>query len=343
MKSMSEIKELYFKTQLEEKKKQLEKHSKTISDFISFCSGRGIILTLENFSYVRTIGIIVKYPNLLFLLKPQLKKVDEELIECKSLEEHFEKRNIKSGLLYSDQFIAMAHPYFRRNFNEVANFAPQFIDLFWQFKDKNVKTYIALDANRLRVNIDDSAYMEFDTWYGPSFNKQIEKIPNGTVKIRPPGHLDESNISFVFNEAYSFDIKWTEKNQIKTFQAEEFKTDKITISINGADYYPARYIHAEYDMKNKCFRHFDGAIHLYKKHEYYARRETDFNFNEKLEFQLKAKSYKLFKMNENVSVDTWINYTSQFCTGNPLVYEYFEGKYPSHIQEVLDKIEKNKI
>lgn len=335
---MSDIKERYIRAQQEERKKQLENHSKTIEAFIKLCSKIGLKLTHENFNYIQTIGIVAKYPDLLFHLKPELEKVDEELVESKSLEKHFEKKVFNSGMLYSDKFIAMAHPYFRRGMSEFSNFAPRFIDLFWKFKDDNVKTYIALDANRVRINVDDSAYLELDTWYGASFKEQIEEIPNDVVKIRPPSHLDDTDISFFFNDAYSFDIKWTEKNGIKTFQAEEFKTEKVTVTVDETEYYPVRYIHAEYDIKEKSFRHFDGAIHFYDKDEYYQRRESDLNFNEKIGTHLKAKTYKLFKMNENVSVDTWITFTSHFCTGNPLVFEYFEGKYPDHIQEIIEKI-----
>jgi len=338
MDTMSEIKERYIKFQIEERKKQLEIHSETINEFIELCSSIGLNLTLENFSYIQTIGIVAEYPDLLFHLKPELEKKDEDLIDCKSLEKHFEKRGFNSGMLYSDKFIAMAHPYFRRGMNEFANFAPRFIDLFWNFKDDKVNKYIALDANRVRINVDNSAYVELDTWYGASFNEQIEEIPNGIVKVRPPAQLDETDISFFFNEAYSFDIKWTEKNGIKTFQSEEFKTDKVTITFNEIEYYPVRYIHAEYDIKKKYFRHFDGAIHFYDKDEYFQRRDSDLNFNEKIGTHLKAKTYKLFKMNGNVSIDTWITLTSHFCTGNPLVFEYFEGKYPDHIQEILNKI-----
>jgi len=282
MESISEIKERYIRAQQEERKKQLENHSETIEEFIKLCSKIELKLTRDNFNYIQTIGIVAKYPGLLYLLKPELEKVDEELIECKSLEKHFEKKKFNSGMLYSDKFIAMAHPYFRRGMSEFANFAPRFIDLFWKFKDDKVKTYIALDANRVRINVDNSAYNEFDTWYGASFSKQIENIPNGVVKIRPPADLDESDISLFFNEAYSFDVKWTEKDKIKIFQAEEFKTDKVTYSEKGSKYYPVRYIHAEYDIKNKNFRHFDGAIHFYEEDEYFQRRDSDLNFNEKI-------------------------------------------------------------
>lgn len=336
MKSMTEIQKRYIKAQQDEIEKQLDKNSETIKEFILLCSDIGLKLTNENFSYVQTIGIVAKYPGLLFHLKPELKKVDEDLIECKLLEKHFEKKVFNSGMLYSDKFIAMAHPYFRRGLNESANFAPRFIDLFWQFNDDKVKTYVALDANRVRINVDNSAYSEFDTWYGASFQKNIENIPNGVVKIRPPAYLDEFYISFLFNEAYSLDIKWSEKDKIKTFQAEEFKIDKVSLLIDKVKYFPVRYLHAEYDIKNKKFRHFDGAIHFYTKDEYFQRRDSDMNFNEKINTHLKAKTYKLFKMNENVSIESWITFVSYFCTGNPLLFEYFEGKYPDRIQEMID-------
>src|SRR5690606_32352712 len=111
---MSEIKERYIKAQIEERKKQLENNSETIDDFIKLCSKIGLKLTRENFNYIQTIGIVANYPDLLFLLKPELEKVDEDLIKFKSLEKHFEKKIFNSGMLYSDKFIAMAHPYFRR-------------------------------------------------------------------------------------------------------------------------------------------------------------------------------------------------------------------------------------
>lgn len=47
-------------------------------------------------------------------------------------------------------------------------------------------------------------------------------------------------------------------------------------------------------------------------------------------------------MNGNISVDTWIEFTSHFMTQNPLVNEYFEGEYPQHISEMLEVVRKNK-
>lgn len=63
-------------------------------------------------------------------------------------------------------------------------------------------------------------------------------------------------------------MKWVTKERIKAFQAEEFKTEKIKISKDGLASYPARYIHAEYNVDKQHFRHFDGAIHFYTESKY---------------------------------------------------------------------------
>ena len=83
-------------------------------------------------------------------------------------------------------------------------------------------------------------------------------------------------------------------------------------------------------------------MHLYTEDEYFARRDSDFNYNSKNNTQIKTDSEKLFKMNGEILVDTWVEFTSQFLTGNPLVFEYFEGYYPENISEMLEAVRKNK-
>lgn len=40
--------------------------------------------------------------------------------------------------------------------------------------------------------------------------------------------------------------------------------------------------------------------------------------------------------------NTWIEYSGHFMSGNPLVFEYFEGKYPDHIIQMLERESNNK-
>ncbi|HPF10722.1 MAG: hypothetical protein KDC52_00700 [Ignavibacteriae bacterium] len=341
MKSMQEIKEQYFIQMENYRKKELEDNAKVIEEFIRFCKRKNIILTKDNFNYIQPIGIVAKYPDLLNKLNTGLTKNDEELISCELINKFYSKKSFESGFLYSQNYVAMAHPFFRRGFSENANFAPRFIDLFWKLEDKDIDLYVALDANRVRVDVDGPSYLEEDTWYGASFNKEINKIPNGLVKLKPPMDLEDFSTSFLFKDVYSLDIKWSEKDGIKTFHAEEINIENVTVKIDGEEFHPVRYVHAEYVINKNHFRHFDGAIHLYQKYEYFQRRESDLNFNEKIEKHLKAKTFKIFKMNGLISIETWITYTSHFFTGNPLIFEYFEGKYPEQISEIINKIRKN--
>jgi hypothetical protein len=340
--SLEESIRKYNERKLNEEKNELSKNADTIRRFKELCSEKGLRLLDENFRYIYTIGIIASYPNILPILNPQIELDKEDLINFALLNTYYQKKSISTGFLYGTDYMVMAHPYFRRGFQQNTNFAPRFIDLFWRLNPIDMDLYIAIDLNRVRINVDNSMYMELDTWYGARFDKSISLISNGLSKLRPPLDLNETNIQFLFNNAYSLDTLWETNNNIKTFQAEEFKTEEVRLNLNGTNYFPSRYIHAEFDLNIGFFRHFDGALHLYNEEEYYERRDSDFNYNRKHDFYIKSNSRKLFKMNGKVSVDNWIQFSSHFLTGNPLIIEYFEGKYPDKILEILEKIRKKK-
>lgn len=338
MDELTEFQKQYLEKLKEEEKEELAKNAELISSFKKHMTRKGVSLTKENFKYLQTIGIVATYPNIISYLHPNLKSDKEGLLAFDNLCGCFEKRHFIDGYLYGENFMLMAHPYFRRGFHGINNYAPRFIELFWSYNNPDIQSYISLDTNRVRINVDNSIYMERDTWYGAQFNRDIEAVPDGNVKLRPPMDIEKHLISFFFRDAYSLDIKWTTKDNIKSFQAEEFKTEDIKLSKDGKEYYPVRYIHAEYDLENKYFRHFDGALHFYTEAEYFSRRDSDFNHNSKNKAHIKTLSQKLFKMNGVVSTDTWIEFSSHFLTGNPLVFEYFEGNYPVHINDMLGKV-----
>lgn len=325
----------YLQYQNEEKMEELKKHSVIIDEFIKYCNSKQINLTKENFDYIQTIGIIAKYPNIVYLLNEKIIPDKENLVGMNLLESEYQMKPFASGYYYSDKYMVMAHPYFRRGYHDNCNFAPRFIDVFWKFNKKDIQKHIAIDSDRVRINVDNTMYMEFDTWYGAKFQETIKDIDDGVVKLRPPLDLNSFEIEFFFGDTYALDIKWSSKNGIKTFQAEEFKSEKCKISRNGKDFFPTKYLHAEFDMNKNTFRHFDGAIHFYTSDEYYQRRDSDFNHNNKNSSQLKTLSLKLFKVNGLISIDDWTELTSQYLTGNPLVFEYFEEKFPDHIQEFI--------
>lgn len=326
----------YQKQLIELKKERLNSYKNTISEFRKHCRRIGIELGEGAFDYSPKIGVIAHHPNILLALEQGLAPDKAGLFECALLKKLFKKQRSNPGYYFSNNYMAMAHPMFRRGMYEENNWAPRFIDLFWGLDDKKeVSSYISLDRNRVRVNVDDSCYVELDTWFGAPFNEDIARIEDGTVKLRPSLDIKPRHVSLLFNSTYSLDIHWKTKESIKSFQALEFKENDIKINHDGNEYYPARYLHAEYDLNTACFRHFDGAIQYYSEQEYYQRRDTDFRHNEKLPNKIKAHSQKSFKFNGSIDTDMWQEFFSHFMTGNPLVHEYLTGSYPDYLTEHL--------
>lgn len=321
-------------------KENLEEYSNLINSFIEYGKSNDISLNINYFDYIPTIGVVCSYPNILLALNKNLKPDKEGLLNFSVLENQYERKLFRNGYLYSDKYMVMASSYFRRGYYFASNFAPSFIDLYWNYENPDNDKYIALDLNRVRINVDDPIYEERDIWYGAKFKDKIENIEDGIIKLRPPLDIPKYSISSFFGDVYSLDIKWSTKNNIKVFQCKEFKTESIKINICGDEYFPVKYIHAEYNMKTGSFRHFDGAIHFYTEEEYLNRRDTDFNHNYKNTDQIKASSQKLFKINGSVSVDKWIELTSHYLFANPLIFEYFEGKLPERLTEIIQLLRK---
>ncbi|MBL4585640.1 MAG: hypothetical protein JKX84_01080 [Flavobacteriales bacterium] len=205
MKNLTERQREYFQRMKETETKKLAENAGLIQLFKQACIEKGITLSDENFEYIQPIGIVACYPNIVEKLCPQLSKDKEGLLDFGFLSNQFEKQPFLSGYFYADNFILMAHSYFRRSLHPNSNFAPLFVDCFWGINQPNIDSYIALDYNRVRINVDNSAYKEFDTWFGAKFNRKVTEIDDGTVKLRPPSEFDDDDISFFCADAYSLE------------------------------------------------------------------------------------------------------------------------------------------
>jgi hypothetical protein len=326
--------------QREAEAEELSKHKSAIDSFRAFAEASGLLLKDEHFSYSPPTGVTANYPNIVKMLNLGVNRDKEGLVNFREAGTKHQTHPFAHGLLFGKNYVLLAHPYFRRSFHRLNNFAPRFIEFFWSLNDPQIDSFIAIDFDRVRINMDQSSYMELDTWYGSKFNHDIGQIKNEVVKLRPPLDIDSFDNDFLFAGGYCLDIVWETDKNIKTYKSEEFKAENVTVTKDGRTYHPVRYIHAEYDLAKEHFRHFDGAIHFYSPEEYYTRRDSDMNYNSKNLQHIKTPSEKLFKLNGVVSVDTWINFVSHFMTGNPLVIEYFEGKYPARVEEILNAIRK---
>lgn len=319
-------------------RKRLAEGADLIAKFKALAASKGVILNAESFEYIQTIGIVAKAQGIARTLLGPIRTERDGLLPFNVIASRFPPSPHCEGCFAGSDFILMAHPCFRRGMHPVSNWAPRFIDLFWRFDAPGIEKYIALDEDRVRIDVDGLGYFEADTWFGASFDEDIRNIKPGIVKLRPPLDLESRDISFLFADVYCLDIKWSESDGIKSFQALEMKTADIRIEIEGQHYFPARYLHAEFDLAANSFRHFDGAIQLFTKEEYFQRRASDFNMTMKNPAHIKARSSKVFKINGPLRVKDWVEFCCHFYAANPLTFEYFSGEYPQHVTEILERI-----
>lgn len=334
---MKLLMEQHLKAVDEHARSELERSSQLIERFSKMAAAKGIALGPDAFSYVQTIGIVASAPGLARSLLGISPTERDGLFAYDDIAARLPPSKFQEGYFSGPDYMLMAHPCFRRGMYPMNNWAPRFIDHFWGLDSSSIKKYIAIDEDRVRINVDDSAYVELDTWYGAPFNEDISRIKEGAVKLRPPVDLEASYVDLFFAKAYCLDIKWNESRQIKTFQALEIKTPDAKFVIGDQTLYPARYLHAEFDLPSGTFRHFDGAIQLFTEDEYLRRRDSDFNMPSKNIEHIKARSTKVFKLNGAIPVKTWVDFCCHFFAGNPLTFEYFTGAYPAHITDIVSK------
>ncbi|WP_454868508.1 hypothetical protein [Pseudomonas farris] len=319
-------------------RERLADSSDLIAKFMDLAASKGVILGAEDFEYIQTIGIVAKAQGIARTLLGSIKVERDGLLPFNEIASRFSPSPHFEGCFTGPDFILMAHPGYRRGMHPVNNWAPRFIDQFWRFDSSGIEKYIALDEDRVRIDVGGLGYFEADTWHGAPFDEDIRNIKTGIVKLRPPPDLEPRHISFLFASVYCLDIKWSELNGIKSFQALEMKTEDIHMEVGGQHYFPARYLHAEFDLAANCFRHFDGAIQLFTEEEYFQRRDSDFNMTMKNLAHIKPSSNKLFKINGPLNTKDWVEFCCHFYTANPLTFEYFSGVYPKNINETLERI-----
>jgi hypothetical protein len=327
----------------EQARNELENASALIGRFTERAKMKGVFLGASSFEYIPTIGIVAKAPGLAKALIGSIHIEHDGLIAYKDLVPRLPPSRFNAGYFVGSDYMVMAHPCFRRQMQPAANWAPNFIELLWRFEQPGVAKYIAIDENRVRINVDGSVYIERDAWYGAPFDDDVRNIKAGVVKLRPPLDLDPHHLDFLFAKVYCLDVKWSEGGGVKTYQSLELKTEDVQIEIEGKSYFPARYLHAEFDIAANRFRHFDGAIQYFLRDEYLQRRDSDFNMTAKNSEHIKARSKKVFKLNGLLKTEIFVELCSHFYTANPLIFEYFSGSYPAHITDFLSKLESRNV
>lgn len=218
-----------------------------------------------------------------------------------------------AGIQYRNHILHY-HQFLRRGFTSNPNF--DFLSKFASFCRQSQNEFrIAIDHRRI-ISIENfERIMEFDTWYGPHFNRDdldnLTKLGLTIVQRERPSPFDLSSKI----DRTEFFWKADRKTRIKTFEVEEICSDDNSIET----YFLNRYIHSERDTENAMLRHFDGAVKVYTNVDYSRRCESQMPKEWRA-----TKKIKLFRIDGNLDVDKWIELISMFFKGNEMVMEYFD-------------------
>ncbi len=158
-----------------------------------------------------------------------------------------------------------------------------------------------------------------DHWYGRPFSRQDlddEYATGVTVHTAPDlGASRQTAAQCTIRGIQRTEFFWKHKERIKTFEAEEVMTSDR--SDRG------RYLHSEYDLDARSFRHLDGAAMVYSASD--GKRRSQLTCVRPNVPKANAKP-KLFRIDGDISVTRWSLALCLFFRGNPLVHEYLDGK-----------------
>ena len=221
----------------------------------------------------------------------------------------------EGGVEYRDH-ILYYHQFLRRGFTASPNFdfISKLIDLQACSSDRN-SFRIAIDHRRIMPKEFYRRIMEFDTWYGPTFSREKLDDPQevGLTVIK----RNKNSLFDLTNQLDRTEFFWSYKSGIKTFQVEEVSDKDYTF-----DHYNVnRYAHSERDINDEIMQHVDGAVKVYLSNAYSHR------FEEKMPSAPKChRKIKLWRVDGDIDVDSWVDLLSFFFKGNEMVFRYFNPK-----------------
>jgi len=227
------------------------------------------------------------------------------------------------GIGYRDHILHY-HQLLRREYTSNPNFdfLSKFLRYYRKTRDIN-RFHIAIDHRRIMKKKYYSQIMEFDTWYGPSFNREGIDDPQGvglTIVKRNKDSLFELTNSLDRTEFF-----WSYRNGIKTFQIEEISDEGYRFE----HYYFNKYVHSERDILRRITRHIDGAVKVYLQDSYPKRRNSFMPD----EFKNHSK-IKLWRIDGDIDIDSWIRLISFFYKSNEMIIEYFN---PKEFKEIFEE------
>lgn len=212
-----------------------------------------------------------------------------------------------------NQLSVVLHSFFRRSYSIYNNYNFGFLDkLFEVYNNGNHSVKVRLDTNLIGFAPSWRQSHEYEFWYGPKYNDDIESIPEGLTRY------ESDEIDKVYTNIKSTEFIWQKKDDGKQYQFEMEEVTDVEAPTLEKDTYGCRYLHALYDFDHKEFNHFDGAIRCYDLEKMIKRIDTPMN-----QMGHQAEYTKIFRIDGEISLDLWKSLITQYLCSNHSVYDYF--------------------
>ncbi len=213
------------------------------------------------------------------------------------------------GIFKYGEFLIYAHPYFRRNLSRLNSLNVPFLTCL---REKIPNAKIALDADMIGLAGTESLHREYAYWWGPKFDNDLSKIPFGV------SHFDNEHYNRLMSPILYTECGWYIQDCIRTFECEEI-TDIPNIG-SSCDVYGCRYVHSMLEADTGLPYHLDGAIRAYDDEKMLQRLEVNLKQADR-----NTVYTKLWRVDQQISVETWKELITHYYRDNHLIGEYFGG------------------
>ena len=202
------------------------------------------------------------------------------------------------------------------------------------FVDELLKTAFKLSPEKLGLSVKKNSVLSRDHYF-PYITKAYIRGPRGLSEsiLTDPNFPEDPSGTVTVHKRLGdhplyqlfpldrLEVMWSRKGDHKTIQIEELvDPSPINPRSKTKDGVINRYIHARWNINNRKFSHFDGAVRIYKNNLYEQRLGTDIK-----KCSTKPNYQKLFRLDAPLDLQSWCDLTSRFYYENELVCEYLGG------------------
>jgi hypothetical protein len=216
------------------------------------------------------------------------------------------------GVFDIDGLAVFAHRYYRQSFSHLNYPNFQFLDSLMKLRVSGVRVLLALDHDLVGWSDSYLPYIELEYWWGPKFNDDLSSIETGITTH------EANDFGRLYEGVSRTEFWWQSRKGEHIFESEELRDIPSEIS---SDSFGCRYVHCVVDESTGKVRHLDGAIRSYSDEEMIARIDINISQSDR-----STEYTKLWRIDEDISIEEWKSLVSDYYRGNRLVGEYLGGE-----------------